>query len=29
MEITGFAPADSNSFRPMEALLKEYNAVIH
>ena len=27
--ITGFVPADSNSFRPMEAFLKEYNAVIH
>lgn len=29
LAITGFAPADSNSFRPMEAFLKEYNAVIH
>jgi len=27
--IGGFAPADSNSFHPMEAFLKEYNAVIH
>ncbi len=29
LEITGFAPADSSSFRPMEAFLNEYNAVIH
>jgi phosphonate transport system substrate-binding protein len=29
LELSGFAPADSNSFRPMEAFLKEYNAVIH
>lgn len=29
VNISGFAPADSISFRPMEAFLKEYNAVIH
>jgi phosphonate transport system substrate-binding protein len=29
LDISGFAPADSNSFRPMEAFLMEYNAVIH
>jgi phosphonate transport system substrate-binding protein len=28
LKISGFAPADSTSFRPMEAFLKEYEAVI-
>lgn len=29
LNITGFEPADSNSFRPMETFLREYDAVIH
>jgi phosphonate transport system substrate-binding protein len=29
VNISGFEPADSNSFRPMEAFLREYNAAIH
>jgi phosphonate transport system substrate-binding protein len=29
LNISGFKPADSNSFRPMEAFLREYQAVIH
>jgi hypothetical protein len=29
LNISGFEPADSSSFRPMEAFLREYNAVIH
>jgi phosphonate transport system substrate-binding protein len=29
LNISGFSPADSNSFRPMEAFLREYNTVIH
>ena len=29
LNITGFEPADSNSFRPMETFLREYDAVVH
>jgi phosphonate transport system substrate-binding protein len=29
LNITGFEPADSSSFRPMEKFLREYDAVIH